>query len=294
MLADLGTAFPIVKETFDQASGVLGYDLWGLVQDGPEESLNRTEFTQPALLAAGTAVWRTWRTSGGALPVVMAGHSLGEYTALVCAGSLGFEEAVALVAERGRLMQQAVPEGQGAMAAILGLEDARVADLCQAAARGRVVEPANLNAHGQVVVAGDTGAVEHVVALARQAGAKRSVRLAVSIPSHCALMKPAAERLGERLQSLAFRTPDVPVIHDVDAAMHPHPEAIKEALVAQLHRPVRWAEVMSHIQSLGVDRLVECGPGRVLAGLAKRTAVGLTTYPAYDQPTLRAALAAVP
>jgi [acyl-carrier-protein] S-malonyltransferase len=292
MLADLGTAFPLVKETFDQASEVLGYDLWGLVQYGPEEMLNRTECTQPAMLAAGMAVWRVWRTSGGALPAVMAGHSLGEYTALVCAGSLVFEEAVALVTERGRLMQRAVPEGQGAMAAILGLDDARVADLCQAAARGRVVEPANLNAPGQVVVAGDAGAVEDVLVLARQAGAKRSVRLAVSIPSHCSLMKRAAERLGERLQGLGFKSPGVPVIHDVDAAMHPQPKAIREALVAQLHRPVRWAEVMQRIQSVGVDAVVECGPGKVLAGLAKRTVAGLTAYPAYDQVTLRKALAA--
>jgi [acyl-carrier-protein] S-malonyltransferase len=291
MLADLSDGSSLVKQTFEQASGVLGYDLWALVQQGPEQALNRTERTQPAMLAAGVAVWRTWRSRGGALPVVLAGHSLGEYTALVCGGALDFEVAVALVGERGRLMQEAVPEGRGAMAAILGLDADRVAELCQAAAQGRVVEPANFNAPGQVVVAGDSEAVDDVLALARGAGAKRSVRLAVSIPSHCSLMKTAAQRLGERLEAVAFKTPDLPVVRNVDAELHAQPPAIRAALIAQLYRPVQWVDVMRRVRAEGAETLVECGPGKVLVGLAKRAAPGQACYALHDQATLGAALA---
>jgi [acyl-carrier-protein] S-malonyltransferase len=292
MLADLAEDFAQVRQIFAQASGVLGYDLWTLAQHGPEAELNRTEHTQPVMLTAGVAAWRVWRASGGAPPAAMAGPSLGEYTALVCAGSLPFEQAVTLVAERARLMREAVPQGQGAMAAILGLDDARVAELCRRVPGAAVVELANLNAPRQVVVAGETVAVEHVIALARDAGAKRSVRLAVSVPSHCSLMKPAAERFEERLQQVDFGRPEFPVIHNVDALTHQSASAIREALAAQMYRPVRWVEVLRRMQAEGIAALVECGPGTVLGGLAKRTVPALTVHSVRDRATLREALAA--
>src|SRR3569623_59268 len=272
MLAALAEAYPEVQATFATASAVLGYDLWTLVQNGPQEELNRTDKTQPAMLAAGVAVWRVWQRRGGAQPAHMAGHSLGEYTALVCAGALALEQAVAAVAERGRYMQEAVPAGQGAMAAILGLDDAAVLAACEAAAQGEVVSAVNFTAPGQVVIAGASAAVARAVELAKQAGAKRAVVLPVSVPSHCSLLRPAAERLAAHLEQLDFRAPAIPVINNVDVAATQAPRAIREALVRQLENPVRWEETIQSLAQCGVRAAVECGPGKVLSGLNKRIA----------------------
>ncbi len=291
MLKPLGEAFPEVLETFAEASRVLGYDLWALAQEGPEAELNRTEKTQPAMLAAGVAVWRVWRGQGGAVPAVLAGHSLGEYTALVCAGAIDFADAVALVADRGRYMQDAVPAGAGAMAAILGLTDEQVVDACERAAEGEVVAAANFNSPGQVVVAGASTAVQRAVALARQAGAKRAVVLPVSVPSHCALMRPAAERLAERLAGLEIRAPALPVVHNVDAQPRPEPQAIREALADQLHRPVRWVDCVRAMGAGGNRTFVEAGPGKVLTGLQRRILADTPAVAVLDPESLRAALA---
>ena len=227
MLSELAASYPLVNETFTQASDVLGYDLWKLSQDGPEDELNRTDRTQPAMLAAGVAVWRVWQQENGALPGVMAGHSLGEYSALVCAGAMEFADAVSLVEERGRCMQSAVPAGVGGMAAILGLDDEAVADVCNRAAESEVVSPVNFNSPGQVVIAGNAAAVQRAIDLAKEAGAKRALPLAVSVPSHCSLMRPAAEQFAERLAQTSIRTPSIPVIQNVDAARHDQPDAIR-------------------------------------------------------------------
>ena len=290
MLAELAEAVPVVGETFAQASSVLGYDLWTVVQEGPEGELNRTSVTQPAMLSAGVAVWRAWQSRGGAEPIAMAGHSLGEYTALVCAGGLDFETAVALVAERGRLMQGAVPAGEGAMAALLGLDDAAVIDVCERAGEGQVVSAVNFNAPGQVVVAGHKAAVERAVALAKEAGAKRAVLLPVSVPSHCALMEPAAERLAERLREVELKAPQIPVINNVDVAAATDPDAIRDALARQLHSPVRWVETIQAMAARSVNNLVECGPGKVLVGLNKRIARDMTAHPVFDSDGLDKAL----
>lgn len=290
MLKDLAQSHKRVRETFDEASAVLGYDLWRVVQQGPETKLNATEVTQPAMLAAGVAVWRVWDDEGGPTPSVMAGHSLGEYSALVCAGALAFRDAVALVADRGRFMQQAVLEGSGAMAAILGLGDAQVADVCQRAAQDQVVSCANYNSPGQVVIAGHAEAVQRAVELAAHAGAKRAVLLPVSVPSHCALMLPAAEQLRERLKKLRLRRPAVPVIHNVDVATHEDPAGIAAALVEQLHRPVRWTDVVRRITDEGIETVLECGPGKVLTGLCKRIDKTLNCAAVYDPATLDSAL----
>jgi [acyl-carrier-protein] S-malonyltransferase len=291
MLKSLGEAFPVVRETFAEASRILGYDLWALTQEGPEAELNRTEKTQPAMLAAGVAAWRVWRGRGGTSPSVLAGHSLGEYTALVCAGAIDFADAVALVADRGRYMQDAVPAGAGAMAAILGLTDEQVVDACERAAEGEVVAAANFNSPGQVVVAGESASVQRVVALARQAGAKRAVVLPVSVPSHCALMRPAAERLAERLAGLAIRAPMVPVVHNVDARPRSEPQAIREALTDQLYRPVRWVECVRAMGAAGARTFVEAGPGKVLTGLQRRILADAPALAVLDPDSLQAALA---
>ena len=267
MLSALAADFGEVEETFREASEVLGYDLWDIVQNGPAEKLNSTDITQPAMLAAGVAVWRVWQTKAGAQPTVLAGHSLGEYTALVCAGSLAFTDAIKLVAERGRLMQQAVPAGTGAMAAVLGLDDDAVRQACRDAADGEVLEAVNFNSPGQVVVAGHKAAVERVVDLAKERGAKRALVLPVSVPSHCALMKPAADQLATVLQDVAIQAPTIPVINNADVASPNKPDAIRDALVRQLYSPVRWVETIQKMAGDGVDHLVECGPGKVLAGL---------------------------
>ena len=293
MLKELAAAFAGVEQTFAEASEALGEDLWAIVQDGPAEKLNSTEITQPAMLAAGIAVWRVWQAQGGPQPAVMAGHSLGEYSALVAAGSLAFDHAVRLVAERGRLMQEAVPAGTGAMAAILGLDDEAVIQVCADAADGEVVEAVNFNSPGQVVVAGHKSAVERAVALASERGAKRAVMLPVSVPSHCALMKPAAERLAEILEDIPVQAPTIPVINNVDVEMPTDPDAIRDALVRQLDHPVRWVETIRRMQAEGVDTLIESGPGKVLVGLNKRIERRMPALPVYDPDTLAAALEAV-
>jgi [acyl-carrier-protein] S-malonyltransferase len=291
MLSALAAEFSEVEETFREASDVLGYDLWDIVQNGPAEKLNSTDITQPAMLAAGVAVWRVWQTKAGAQPTVLAGHSLGEYTALVCGGSLAFADAIKLVAERGRLMQQAVPAGTGAMAAVLGLDDDAVRQACRDAADGEVLEAVNFNSPGQVVVAGHKAAVERVVDLAKERGAKRALVLPVSVPSHCAMMKPAADQLATVLQDVAIQAPTIPVINNADVASPNEPDAIRDALVRQLYSPVRWVETIQKMAGDGVDRLVECGPGKVLAGLNKRIERKMTAQAVFDPDSLNAALA---
>ncbi|UCC57548.1 MAG: ACP S-malonyltransferase [Gammaproteobacteria bacterium] len=290
MLAELGNAFPCVIDTFREASEVLGYDLWALVQEGPAEELNQTDKTQPAMLAAGTAVWRVWREEGGAIPGVMAGHSLGEYTALVCAGALEFADATGLVAERGRCMQDAVPEGTGAMAAILGLDDASVAAVCEQASEGRVVTPVNFNSPGQVVIAGETGAIQRATSLAKEHGARRAVQLPVSVPSHCELMRPAAEKFAERLRATTIRPPQIPVIQNVDVVTPADPDVIRDGLERQLYSPVQWVRTIESMAGSGVSRIVEAGPGKVLAGLCKRIDKSLLALPVHDPDTLATAI----
>ena len=261
---------PIVRRTFDEASQVLGEDLWRLVSEGPQEELDLTVNTQPVMLAAGFAVWRAWREAGGAQPTIMAGHSLGEYTALVAAGALAFRDAVPLVRFRAQAMQEAVPPGAGAMAAILGADDATVAAACRKAAEGHVVEPVNFNAPGQLVIAGERAAVERAMLAAKELGARRAVLLPVSAPFHSSLLKPAAERLARKLADVAFFAPAPPVLHNVDVAEHASAQAIRDALALQAARPVRWAQTIQAFAQRGVTHVVECGPGKVLANLVKR------------------------
>ncbi len=291
MLADLNAAYGLVADTFAEASAVLGYDLWQLTQQGPAEELNQTHITQPAMLSAGVAAWRVWQHKGGATPAVMAGHSLGEYTALVCAGAIAFADAVALVAERGRFMQEAVPAGTGAMAAILGLEDGQVVEACTQSAQGQVVSAVNFNSPGQVVIAGHAQAVERAVEAAKAMGAKRAVLLPVSVPSHCALMQPAAERLAERLAGIEVKAPTIPVINNVDVAAASAADAIRHALARQLYSPVRWVETVQKMAADGVDGLVECGPGKVLVGLNKRIVKEMKGFAIYDTASLDETLA---
>jgi [acyl-carrier-protein] S-malonyltransferase len=270
MLAQLAATEPLVQETFAEASAVLGYDLWQLCQQGPEESLGATERTQPAMLTAGVATWRVWRKHGGPMPSAMAGHSLGEYSALVCSGALDFKTAVALVQFRGQAMQAAVPAGQGAMAAILGLEDGDVEAACAEARAGEVVQAANFNSPGQVVIAGSAAAVDRAIEVLKAKGAKRAIKLPVSVPSHSALMQPAAERLAEKLKSIQFAQPQVRDIYTVDVRTHQDAASIREALVQQLVKPVRWTETVRAMLAGGAKTLVECGPGKVLTGLNRR------------------------
>ena len=290
MLSELAASFPLVNETFTQASDVLGYDLWKLTRDGPKDELNRTDRTQPAMLAAGVAVWRVWQQENGTLPGVMAGHSLGEYSALVCAGAMEFADAVSLVEERGRCMQSAVPAGVGAMAAILGLDDEVVADVCNRAAESEVVSPVNFNSPGQVVIAGNADAVQRAIGLAKEAGAKRALPLAVSVPSHCSLMQSAAEQFAERLAQTSISTPLIPVIQNVDAARHDQPDAIRENLEKQLYRPVQWVLSVQNMGGQGVTRIIEAGPGKVLAGLCKRIDKSIASAAVFDPASLAAAL----
>ncbi len=293
MLGGWAEARPLIAQTFDEASAALGYDLWRIVQEGPEAELNRTEVTQPAMLAAGVACWRIWQAEGGPLPLCMAGHSLGEYTALVCSGSLAFADAVRLVAERGRLMQEAVPEGLGAMAAVLGLDDEAVRAACMEASEGgEVAEAVNFNSPGQVVIAGTAAGVARASGLLSARGAKRVLPLAVSVPSHSSLMREAAERLARVLEEVEVQSPSIPVVHNVDAATHPEPAALREALVRQLESPVRWVDGVRAMQAQGARALVEFGPGKVLSGLARRIERDLASYPVLDAATLEAALLA--
>jgi [acyl-carrier-protein] S-malonyltransferase len=270
MLAELSESHPSVKATFQEASDGAGVDLWALSQGGPEEMLNRTEYTQPALLAAGVAVWRLWESEGGVRPAVLAGHSLGEYTALVAAGALSLREGAHLVRIRGQLMQDAAPAGIGAMAAVLGAEDALVLEVCKAVSGAEVVVPANYNSPGQIVIGGDAAAVDAALALLQEKGVRKAVRLAVSVPSHTPLMREAANRLAETMAGLDWRMPSLPVMQNVDAQAYGNLDAIRDALVRQLYLPVQWTGCVQALAARGVSRIGECGPGKVLTGLVKR------------------------
>ena len=293
MLAAQGEQHTRVIETFQEASDALGYDLWALTQRGPVELLNQTDKTQPAILTASIALWRVWQDENGAQPAFVAGHSLGEYSALVAAGSIGLADAVKLVQRRGELMQDAVPAGQGGMAAILGLDDAVVIAACAEAAQGEVVSAVNFNSPGQVVIAGSKSAVERAIEVCKAKGAKRALPLPVSVPSHCALMRPAAERFAESVQALNWQMPAVPLVQNVSASVAADLDTLKKDLLAQLYMPVRWVECVQYLASQGATSLVECGPGKVLAGLNKRCADGVTTYNLETPDAFAAARAAL-
>ncbi len=290
MLAELGEHHPIVLATFKEASDVLGYDLWALIQQGTDAELNQTHRTQPALLTASVAIWRLWLEKGGKMPAFMAGHSLGEYSALVCAGVIDFKDAVKLVELRGQFMQEAVPAGIGAMSAIIGLDDDSILTACEKAAEGQVVAPVNFNSPGQVVIAGNKEAVERANVLCKAAGAKRALSLPVSVPSHCALMKPAADKLAKVLDDIVFSTPSIPVINNVDVALETESEAIKQALVRQLYSPVRWVECVEKMVAQDTKVLIEMGPNKVLTGLTKRIDRHLEAIAINDVTSFEAAL----
>jgi [acyl-carrier-protein] S-malonyltransferase len=290
MMADLYNQYEVVRETFGEASEALGLDLWALVSNGPEEDLNQTYNTQPAMLVSGTACWRVWQEQGGANADYLAGHSLGEYTALTSAGVIEFADAVRLVAQRGKLMQSAVPAGTGAMAAVLGLDDDTVRQVCADSADGQVVQAVNFNSPGQVVIAGNAEAVERAIEKARASGAKRALKLPVSVPSHCDLMKPAAEQLREYMQSLSFSEPVTPVLHNVSASPADTVDAIKKILAEQLYRPVLWVDTVKNMAQDGVTHMIEMGPGKVLTGLGKRIDKSVHIAPVFDQASLHKAI----
>jgi [acyl-carrier-protein] S-malonyltransferase len=292
MLAELAAEHSIIQETFAEASDVLGYDLWALTQEGPEADLNQTDRTQPALLTAGVALWRLWQQQGGAMPAVMAGHSLGEYTALVCAGAIDFKDAVNLVKLRGEFMQQAVPAGTGAMAAILGLADEAIQAACDAAADDEVVSPVNFNCPGQVVIAGNKAAVERAMEGCKAAGAKRAIPLPVSVPSHCVLMKPAAEQMKAELKSIDIKLPSIQVVQNFTAKAPNSVDELVENLLAQLYSPVLWTDSVQNMIEQGVERTVECGPGKVLSGLNKKVQRSLVVGAINDPAGLEKALSA--
>ena len=270
MLAELSELHLVVRETFVEASDGAGIDLWALSQGGPEEMINRTEYTQPALLAAGIAVWRAWQAQGGVMPSVLAGHSLGEYSALVAAGALSLHDGAHLVRLRGQLMQDAAPAGVGAMAAVLGAEEDMVAEVCMQASGSQVVVPANYNSPGQIVIGGDAAAVDRAIALLTERGVRKVVKLAVSVPSHTPLMREAANRLAEAMRGMSWRSPSLPVVQNVDAQVHAGIDDIRDALVRQLYLPVRWTDCTLALVARGATRIAECGPGKVLTGLVKR------------------------
>lgn len=286
MLAEMAESYSEIKDTFAQASDVLGLDLWALVTDGPAEALNQTQNTQPAMLAAGVALWKVWCAQSDVRPAYMAGHSLGEYTALVCSGVLNFSDAIALVAQRGGFMQQAVPEGVGAMAAILGLTDEQVIQVCADAAETEVCSAVNFNSPGQVVIAGNSGAIDRAMLAAKETGAKRALKLPVSVPSHCALMQPAADKLYAKMLDLNFSEPDVILLHNVDVSVHKEAEAIRQALKQQLFMPVRWVDTVKALTDQGVDTVVEMGPGKVLMGLNKRIVKAAEHFTVHNPDTL--------
>lgn len=289
MLAELAEQHTIITDTFKEASSALGFDLWQLVQLGPSEELNKTWNTQPALLAASVAIYRLWQQQHPELtPSVMAGHSLGEYSALVCAGVINFVDAIRLVKLRGQLMQQAVPEGTGAMYAIIGLDNEAIIEACQKAEQGNVVSAVNFNSPGQVVIAGEKEAVERAAALCKEAGAKRAQPLAVSVPSHCALMKGAAEKFAETLKEIPFNSPSIPVINNVDVAQEQDPESIRNALIRQLYSPVHWTEIVEKMAEEKVEALIEVGAGKVLTGLTKRIVKTLEAQAVNDAASLEA------
>ena len=290
MLAELSEAHPIVHDTFREASDGAGADLWALSQSGPEAMLNRTEYTQPALLAAGVAVWRVWQAQGGAMPTLLAGHSLGEYSALVAAGALSLRDGAHLVRIRGQLMQDAAPAGTGAMAAVIGADDALVAEACKEASGTQVVVPANYNSPGQIVIGGDAAAVDRAIALLGEKGVRKVVKLAVSVPSHTPMMREASNRLAETMAGLAWQLPTIPVIQNVDAAVQPDLDAIGDALVRQLYLPVQWTRCVETLAANGATQIGECGPGKVLTGLAKRIDKTLDARPLGSVPDLETAL----
>ena len=290
MLSDLAENHPVVTDIFAGASIKLGYDLLSLCLNGPEQRLNQTEYTQPALLTACYAIWRVWQEQDGLLPEFLAGHSLGEYTALVCGGVLDFTDAVVLVAERGRFMQEAVPRGAGSMAAISGLDDEAVIDICAGTAQDEVVSVANFNFPGQVVIAGTARAVEHVCTLAKEAGARRVTPLTVSVPSHCRLMIPAADKLQLRVNEITFMPATIPVVQNIDARARMDPDEIKQALVLQLHQSVMWSKCVAEMQQHGITRMIECGPGKVLSGLIRRIDKNITCRGISDTESLNTAL----
>ena len=290
MMRELAERYSVVRTTFEEASDALGYDLWHVVQEGPEEDLNATACTQPALLTSSVAIWRVWQELEGPRPAAMAGHSLGEYSAMVCAGVMTFAEGVRLVKLRGEAMQAAVPAGEGAMAAILGLDDGAVEGACEQAAQGDVVSAVNYNAPGQVVIAGAKPAVERAIAACQEAGAKRALSLPVSVPSHCALMRPAAERLEAAMGEIELRAPRYTVVQNVDALAHADVDTLRTRLIEQLYRPVRWTACVEAMAAQGAEVFIECGPGKVLTGLNKRIARGSKGLAINDPDSLSAAL----
>ena len=291
MLSGIAEQYPEIEATFSEASEILGFDLWQLTQQGPEVDLNNTVNTQPALLTAGVALWRVWTSQNNLKPSLMAGHSLGEYTALVCANALSFSDAVQLVTDRGKYMQSAVSEGTGCMAAILGLEDEQIETLCENSSQDdQVVAAANFNSPGQVVIAGHKEAVERAVDAAKQSGARHSIILPVSVPSHCVLMKGAAEKLAIRLKNISITTPTIPIIHNVNANQGSDIEAIVKLLITQLYKPVHWVKTIQYMYNEGVTKIVECGPGKVLSGLIKRIERGIESYPVSEPELLQKAL----
>ena len=294
MVQSLADEFAVIRQRFESASDATGVNLWDLVSNGPEELLNQTSNTQPALLAASVSMWDVWQSCGGPQPACVAGHSFGEYYALVCAGALEFETAASLVHARGTYMQAAVPAGEGAMAAILGLELDQLQDICDAiGVDGAVCTPANLNAPGQIVIAGHATAVDKACEQAKAAGAKRAMTLAVSAPIHCELMAPAAAQLESRLNEVAIAAPEIPVIHNVDVAEHADADSIRQALVAQVTSPVRWIETIESFTARGITQLVECGPGKVLSGLVKRIDRNIKSHNLSDGDSIRAAIEAL-
>lgn len=296
MLADLAAEYAEVKAAFAEASAAIGHDLWDIAQNNPEGRLDQTQFTQPALLAASVAVWRVWQARGGAAAAVLAGHSLGEYSALVCSGALGFQDAAKLVHQRGQFMQEAVPAGQGKMAAIVGLEDAQLQKLCTQAAgdngsaEAAVVAPSNFNSPGQTVIAGHAAAVDRAIELCKAAGAKRAMPLQVSVPSHCALMQPAAERLAAELDKVQIKPPAIPVVQNVNGEVCKKPAQIRDNLVRQLSEPVQWVRTVHTIHKAGARLAIECGPGKVLGGLIRRTEPDLNCCACDDPKSLHHAL----
>ena len=293
MLAQLAAQSPIVETTFAEASAALGYDLWDMIQHGEQEQINLTERTQPMLLTSSVAIWRLWSDRNGPAPGQMAGHSLGEWSALVCAGAVDFVDAVKIVQSRGAFMQQAVPVGVGAMAAILGLEDQVIFDACGSALQGEVVDAVNFNAPGQVVIAGSAAAVDRAIDLCKKAGAKRAMALPVSAPFHTSLMKPAAEQLAELVSSTAFATPTIPVIHNVHAQTETDPERIKALMLEQIYKPVMWVDCITALKQGGASVFAECGPGRVLNGLTKRIDREITSFAMDDPASLDNALTTI-
>lgn len=293
MLSELATSFTVIQETFAEASAALGYDLWEVVQEGPEERLNSTEVTQPALLTASVALWRLWLQQGGQQPQVVAGHSLGEYSALVCAGALSLADGVKLVQLRGELMQKAVPAGVGAMAAILGLDDAAVASVCESIKQDQVVSPVNYNCPGQVVIAGEKAAVERAMVACKDAGAKRAIPLAVSVPSHCRLMEPIAAEMAQAIASVSWSLPSIPVVQNVTASVPADLVTLQERLVSQLYSPVLWTDSVRQVAKMGVSHLVECGPGKVLCGLNKKIDKSLELLSLDDLASFEKALSSV-